>query len=162
MRKIALLAVVAFAAACGSSTTDPGVRDRVLRVANLSRSVTAIDYCIRRPAATYSAPVMAGPRRDAGLVYGGVKVEEMIDRKYVTYTAGSYTIGVFNKGLPVPPARRPGLHPDVPSATASHDGRPRRPDRCRRPRARPRTSTRRRSDATKVAIRFINDGLPPG
>jgi hypothetical protein len=109
MRKIALLAVVAFAAACGSSTTDPG--SGLLRVANLSPSVAAIDYCIKAAGGTYSAPVMAGLGAVDGLVYGG-EGEKMIG-KYVTYTAGSYTIGVYNKGLLGASCANPGYTLDI-------------------------------------------------
>lgn len=162
MRKIALLAVVAFAAACGSSTTDPG--SGLLRVANLSPSVTAIDYCIKAAGGTYSAPVMAGLGAVDGLVYGG-EGEKMIG-KYVTYTAGSYTIGVYNKGLTGSSCANPGYTLDITigngvSSTVALVGQTGVAGAAIGLRQYTDAST---ADATKVIIRFMNTGflqVPP-
>lgn len=99
MRKIALLAVVAFGAACGSSTTDPVVSTGQIRFANLSPSYAAVDFCIKSTMAgsTYSAPIVNAIGGTAGLVYGGFG-EKMVSR-YVSYDAGAYTVAVFDKGV---------------------------------------------------------------
>jgi hypothetical protein len=97
MRKIALLAVVAFAAACGSSSS-PGTG--YLRVANLASDVPAIDFCVRATGTTtYGAPVMANAGAAAGLVYGGTgAVAGLLHvSKYFTYDAGTYDVAVFDK-----------------------------------------------------------------
>lgn len=162
MRKIALLAVVAFAAACGSSTSDPG--SGFLRVANLSPSVAAIDYCIKAAGGTYSAPVMAGLGATDGLVYGGYG-EKMIG-KYVSYTAGNYTIGVYDKGLLGASCTNPAYTLDVTisnggSYTVALTGQTGVTGGAVALRSYTDAST---ADATKVIIRFVNTGflqVPP-
>lgn len=99
MRKIALIAVVAFAAACGSSTTDPVVSTGSIRFANLSPTINAIDFCIKPTGGTYSPPIMnaLGGGGAAGLVYGGFG-DKMVS-KYVSYDAGTYVVAVLNKNV---------------------------------------------------------------
>jgi hypothetical protein len=99
MRKIALIAVVAFAAACGSSTTDPVVSTGQVRFANLSPSYAAVDFCIKSTGGTYSAPILnaLGGGGAAGLVFGGFG-DKMVS-KYVTYNAGTYTVAMIDKGV---------------------------------------------------------------
>jgi hypothetical protein len=100
MRKIALLAVVAFAAACGSSSSTPGTG--YLRVANLAPDVPTIDFCVRiSGTTTWSAPVMAGVSATAGIVYGGAGAQAGLLQmsKYFPYEAGTYDVAVFNKAL---------------------------------------------------------------
>jgi hypothetical protein len=104
MRKIALLAVVAFAAACGSSSS-PGTG--YIRVANLAPTApgapaTAMDFCVRvSGTTTWSAPVMLGAGAAGGLIYGGTgAVAGLLHMsKYFPYEAGTYDVAIFNKTL---------------------------------------------------------------
>jgi hypothetical protein len=90
MRKIALLAVIAFAAACGdSSTTDPGTG--YLRVGNLSPDLGPFDFCVAPTGTTtYTGPVMAAAGANGGLVFGGSGQASV--SKYFAYTAGTYDV----------------------------------------------------------------------
>ncbi len=102
MRKIALLAVVAFAAACGGSSSTPGTG--YLRVANLSPDASnlAIDFCVRASGTTtWSNPVMAAAGYNTGVVYGGTgsTAGALQMTKYFPYDAGSYDVAVYAKGL---------------------------------------------------------------
>jgi hypothetical protein len=104
MRKIALLAVVAFAAACGDSSSSGGGTGYI-RVANLAPTATPgvgavdIDFCVAPSGGTYSAPVMAGALSPEGVVYGGTGVtiggKQMT--KYFGYAAGTYDIKVKDR-----------------------------------------------------------------
>ena len=102
MRKIALLAVVAFAAACGSSSsTDAGTG--FLRVANFASDIPAADFCIKATGtSTWTAGVLQAAGGTSGLVYdGGITVlgTKQVSR-YFAYTAGSYDIAVYRLNLP--------------------------------------------------------------
>ncbi|MEI6224949.1 MAG: DUF4397 domain-containing protein [Deltaproteobacteria bacterium] len=98
MRKIALIAVVAFAAACGSSSPTP---TGYLRVANLSPEVAAIDFCVAPTGGTYSSPVMAnagettGLKYDVGVAVGAAGLKQM--SKYFGYGPGTYDIKIMSK-----------------------------------------------------------------
>ncbi len=96
MRKIALIAVVAFAAACGSSSSTPM---GYIRVANLAPDVAGIDFCVATTGGTYSAPVMANAGSAAGLkydvgaaAYPGLKQMS----KYFGYGPGTYDIKIMS------------------------------------------------------------------
>jgi hypothetical protein len=96
MRKIALLAVVAFAAACGGSSSTPGTG--YLRVANLSPDLGDIDFCIA-PAGTttFTGPVLANTTGGtAGLKFPGDG--SMAVSKYFSYEEGSYDVRIISKG----------------------------------------------------------------
>lgn len=95
MRKIALLAFVAFAAACGGSSSTPGTG--YLRVANLSPDLGDIDFCIA-PAGTttFTGPVMANTTGGtAGLKFGGDG--SMAISKYFSYEEGTYDVRIVSK-----------------------------------------------------------------
>jgi hypothetical protein len=96
MRKIALIAVVAFAAACGSNSTPTGY----FRVANLAPDNAVVDFCVRTNGTTsWGSPVMAGLGEAGGLIYnGGSGIEGAFQvSRYIGYTPGAYDILVFNK-----------------------------------------------------------------
>jgi hypothetical protein len=96
MRKIALLAVVALAAACGGSSSTPGTG--YLRVANLSPDLGDIDFCIA-PAGTttFTGPVMANTTGGtAGLKFGGDG--SLAISKYFSYEEGNYDVRIISKG----------------------------------------------------------------
>ena len=103
MRRIALLSVVTFLAACGESSNTPG--NGYLRVANLAPGPTVnagaadIDFCIAPTGGTYSAPVMAAAGSPEGIVYGGTGLSIGLKQmsKYFAYGAGTYDIKVMNK-----------------------------------------------------------------
>ena len=95
MRKIALLAFVAVAAACGSSSSDPVVTTGEIRFGNLNQSYAAVDYCIKPAGGAYSNPIMTAIGGTNGLVYGSFG-DQMISR-YVSYSSGTYTVAAFNK-----------------------------------------------------------------
>ncbi len=97
MRKIAILSLAVFAAACGSSS-DPAPANGYLRVGNLASDVAAIDFCVKATGTTsYGTAVMSGAGATSGLVYGGTGLNAI--SRYFTYAAGSYDIAVFDKGL---------------------------------------------------------------
>ena len=90
MRKIALIAVVAFAAACGSSSTTPAGS---LRVGNVSIGLAAVplavDFCYA-PSATptvFAGPVMKGVSSTQGLPYGYIS-------RYFSLAPDTYKIRV--------------------------------------------------------------------
>ena len=91
MRKIALLAVVALAAACGDSST-PG--NGYIRVANLAPGVPSIDFCVAPSGGTYSSPVMNAAGSAGGLIYDIPASSQTAGlqqvSKYFAYGAGSY------------------------------------------------------------------------
>jgi hypothetical protein len=99
MRKIALLAVVAFAAACGSSSSPTGY----LRVANLSPDVAGMDFCITPAGGTISAPVMANSGSATGLLYdvgtAGARAGLKQMSKYFGYAPGTYTVTMMSTAL---------------------------------------------------------------
>jgi hypothetical protein len=102
MRRIAILSMVTFLAACGSSSSTP-VGTTYLRVANLAPDVAAIDFCVGPTGGTLSAPVMAGAGATDGLAFGvnfpaPLSLSKMVS-KYFAYDAGSYTIAVYDKNL---------------------------------------------------------------
>jgi hypothetical protein len=90
MRKIALLAVVAFAAACGSSSSTPAGSLRVGNVSiGLAGASVAVDFCYA-PSATptvFSGPVMKGVSSTLGLPYSYVS-------RYFSLPADTYKIRV--------------------------------------------------------------------
>jgi hypothetical protein len=89
MRKIALIAVVAFAAACGSSSSSTPTG--YFRVGNLSFGSPEIDFCVATSgSATFTGPVM----RAAGSVTTGSALPYEFVSKYFAYGAGSYTVRV--------------------------------------------------------------------
>jgi hypothetical protein len=99
MRRIALLAVVALATACGSSSGN-------LRVANLSPDLVAagsgIDFCVVASGAGFTGAtgVMAaqGLTGALGLIYGGDGDGSLAVSKYFAYNAGTYDVGVIPMG----------------------------------------------------------------
>ncbi len=102
MRRIAILSMVTFLAACGSSSSSsPGTT--YLRVANLAPDVAAIDFCVGPTGGTLSAPVMAGAGASDGLAYGAnfpapLSLSKMVS-KYFAFDAGATTIAVYDKNL---------------------------------------------------------------
>jgi hypothetical protein len=89
MRKIALIAVVAFAAACGSSSTSTPTG--YLRVGNMSFGSPELDFCVATsPGGTFAGPVMRG----AGSVVTGTALPYEFVSKYFAYAAGAYTVRV--------------------------------------------------------------------
>ena len=95
MRKIALLAVVALAAACGGSSSTPGTG--YLRVANLSPDLGDIDFCVAPTGTTtFTGPVMASTAGGtAGLKFGGDG--SMAVSKYFSYQEGNYDVRIVSK-----------------------------------------------------------------
>ena len=84
MRKLALLAVVAFAAACGSSSSTPEPGN--IRLAHLAFGAPAVDFCwAPQGSATYAGPAMKGASDLAGVRYAEAS-------KYFTLDAGTYTV----------------------------------------------------------------------
>jgi hypothetical protein len=102
MRRIAILSMVTFLAACGSSSSS-STGTTYLRVANLAPDVAAIDFCVGPTGGTLSAPVMANAGATDGLAFGAnfpapLSLSKMVS-KYFAYDAGSYTIAVYDKNL---------------------------------------------------------------
>ncbi len=97
MRKIALLAVVAFAAACGGSSSTP---TGYLRVANLSPDLAGMDFCITAAGGTISAPVMASVGNATGLLYdvgtAGARAGLKQMSRYFGYAPGTYTVTIMS------------------------------------------------------------------
>lgn len=84
MRKIALLAVVAFGAACGSSSSTPEPGN--IRLAHLAFGAPGVDFCwAPQGSATYAGPAMKGASDPAGVRYAQAS-------KYFTLDAGTYTV----------------------------------------------------------------------
>jgi Domain of unknown function (DUF4397) len=99
MRKIALLSLMVFAAACGSS--DPAPVNGYIRVANLAPDAPAVDFCVASSGGTDSAPVMAAKNAANGLVYDTPGSSATAGSKqisaYFAYPAGTYIIKIFLK-----------------------------------------------------------------
>lgn len=84
MRKIALLAVVAFAAACGSSSSAPAPGN--IRLAHLAFGAPAVDFCWAPQGTTaFTGPAMKGASDVAGVLYAEAS-------KYFSLDAGTYTV----------------------------------------------------------------------
>ena len=100
MRKLAILSLALFAAACGSSS-DPATPVGYIRVANLAPDAPAVDFCIAPAGGVDSLPVMAAKNATSGLVYDIPASSPTAGTKqmsgYFAYAAGTYTIKIFLK-----------------------------------------------------------------
>ncbi len=98
MRRIALLSVMTFLAACGGSSSSGA--SGFIRVANLAPGVPSIDFCIAPTGGTVSAPVMSSSGSPEGIKYdlpgsstaAGTKQVS----KYFGYAPGTYDVKIMS------------------------------------------------------------------
>jgi hypothetical protein len=84
MRKIALLALVALATACGDSSSPPA--PGYIRLAHLAIGAPNVDFCwAPQGSTTYTGPAMKGAGDAVGVGYAAAS-------KYFSLDAGTYTV----------------------------------------------------------------------